>query len=431
MSEKLQEIELRSEEVQEILTRVPHWLIRWGNLLFLSLIIMFMFISWFIKYPDVIEADALISTRIPPQKEYAGATGKLKALLVRQNEQVTQNQLLAVIENTASYRDVYHLKSITDTTRLSNKSFFFPIDSIPALALGEIESAYAVFENDYLQYLINKELRPYSDEALAHAFSLAEQKTRLASLNHQKELNLLELDFKRKDMNRSDTLLKQGIVSDQDFENKKLAYLMAERALESMDMSISQLRETIRNAEKTSKTLEFGKIEKDLLLSRKVIQSFNQLKKSIHDWELRYVLKADRPGIVAFIEDWHENQIVNQGDLVFTLLPQDNSAFVAKLKTPSANFGKIRIGQRVNISLESYPEAEFGTIGAEITHISLIPNQDGVYLIDASLPYRLLTSYGKELDFKQDMQGKAEIITDNLRLTERFFFRLKKTFNEQ
>ncbi|GAB5525521.1 MAG: HlyD family efflux transporter periplasmic adaptor subunit [Roseivirga sp.] len=428
MSKKLQEIELRSEEVQEILTRIPHWLIRWGNVLFLSLILMFMFMSWFIKYPDLIEAEALITTVVPPQREYAQTSGQLEKLLVQKGERVTQDQLLAIIENTANYEDIYYLKAVIDTIRLSNKSFFFPIDSIPSLALGEIETAYAVFENDYLQYLINKELRPYSDEALAHAFSLAEQKTRLASLMHQKELNQLELSFKEKDLARSDTLLKQGIVSDQDYENKKLGYLVAERSLESMDMSISQLREAIRNAEKTSKTLEFGKVEKDLLLSRKVIQSFNQLKKSIRDWELRYVLKSERAGIVAFIEDWHENTIVNQGDLVFTVLSDENSAFVAKLKTPSTNFGKIKTGQTVNIKLESYPEAEFGTLGAVITNISLIPNKDGVYLIDARLPSKLITSYKSELDFKQDMRGSAEIITDNLRLTERFFFRLKKAF---
>ena len=56
MSEKnnLDNIELRSEEVQEILEKVPHWMIRWGNVLFLALIVLLLVISWFVKYPDVI-----------------------------------------------------------------------------------------------------------------------------------------------------------------------------------------------------------------------------------------------------------------------------------------------------------------------------------------------------------------------------------------
>ena len=48
------EIEIRSDEVQEILSAVPNWMIRWGITLIFGLIIMLVFISWFIKYPDII-----------------------------------------------------------------------------------------------------------------------------------------------------------------------------------------------------------------------------------------------------------------------------------------------------------------------------------------------------------------------------------------
>jgi len=71
----LKNIELRSEEVLEILTKVPHWMIRWGNVLFLVLILLLLFLSWFIKYPDIILSEAIITTQIPPQKEYAKTTG--------------------------------------------------------------------------------------------------------------------------------------------------------------------------------------------------------------------------------------------------------------------------------------------------------------------------------------------------------------------
>ena len=47
MPQNNQDIEIRSEEVQEILSFVPNWMIRWGNSLFLLLIIMLLFISWF------------------------------------------------------------------------------------------------------------------------------------------------------------------------------------------------------------------------------------------------------------------------------------------------------------------------------------------------------------------------------------------------
>lgn len=45
------------------------------------------------------------------------------------------------------------------------------------------------------------------------------------------------------------------------------------------------------------------------------------------------------------------NQTVNQGDLVFTIIPSENASYIAKLKTPAKNSGKIKVGQRVNIKL--------------------------------------------------------------------------------
>ena len=115
MPDQLEDIELRSEEVQEILTEVPHWMIRWGNVLFLAVIVMLLFISWFVKYPDIILSEAVVTTQIPPQKEYAKITGKLNAILVEDNQEVKNNAPLAIIENTANYKDVYKLISVKIT----------------------------------------------------------------------------------------------------------------------------------------------------------------------------------------------------------------------------------------------------------------------------------------------------------------------------
>jgi hypothetical protein len=99
------------------------------------------------------------------------------------------------------------------------------------------------------------------------------------------------------------------------------------------------------------------------------------------------------------------------------------------LKTPARNSGKIKIDQTVLINLENYPETEFGTLEGKINSISFTPTKDGYYLIDVSLPSKLITSYQKEIKFKQEMTGRAEIITEDLRLIDRFFYQLKGVFN--
>ncbi|WP_400078887.1 HlyD family secretion protein [Winogradskyella sp. R77965] len=431
MSEEnsIKDFEFRSEEVQEILSEVPHWMIRWGNVLFLSLILMLLFLSWFVKYPDIILSEAVITTQIPPQKEYAKITGKLDAILVEDNQSVQRNQPLAILENTANYRDIYRLKSVIDTITVDSKSFYFPIDSLPILFLGDIESQFALFENSYIQYKLNKDLEPFSNEAIANRYSISELNRRLKSLKAQRNINETELEFTENDLNRQKKLFEKGVISAQEFENKQLQYAQAERNYKNFESSISQIREAISRAHMTSKGTEINRTKEEMTLLKNTIQSFNQLKNAIKDWEQLYVLKSNINGNVSFLNFWNSNQTVNQGDLVFTIVPSENSSFIAKLKTPAQNSGKIKVGQNVNVKLENYPDTEFGVLNGKVKNISLIPDKEGLYFVDVELPKKLITSYNKEIDFKQEMRGSAEIITEDLRLIERFFYQFKSVLN--
>lgn len=426
MPEALNDIELRSEEVQDILSDVPHWMIRWGSTLFFALILMLLIISWFVKYPDIIEGEAIITTQVPPQKEYAKISGKIQNILVTDNQQVEKNTPLAIIENTANFKDVYTLKSVLEKVKSNNTSFYFPIDSLPVLFLGDIESDFALFENNYIQYTLNKKLQPFVNEETANKTSLSELNSRLISLKSQLELNKARLNFRKKDLERNKTLFEKGIVSAQNYENKQLEVLQSERDIKNIDLSISQIRQAISSAQNTSQGTEFNKAKEEMTLLKNVIQSFNQLKKALRDWEMRYALKSNINGKVTFLNFWDENQTVNQGDLVFTIIPTESTSFIAKLKVPSLNSGKIKIEQDVNIKLENYPDAEFGMLKGQVSNVSLIPDNNGLYSIDVSLPEKLITSYNKEIDFRQEMRGKAEIITEDLRLIERFFYQFKE-----
>jgi len=430
MSGLLEEIELRSEEVQEILTKVPHWMIRWGNVLFLFLILLLFALSWIIKYPDVVISEVILTTENPPQKEYAKVTGKIDTIFVSDSDNVSDQQPLAILENTANYKDVFFLKSIIDTIQIQKHSFYFPIDELPILFLGEIDAAYSTFETNYIQYVLNKELKPFTNVALANKTTTSELNRQLRNLRAQKVLHKQELEFKKKDLSRSQILFEKGVISEQNYETKQLEYLQAERIYKNMVSSISQLREAISNSENTSKGTEISSIREEKVLLKKVIQSFNQLQKSIKDWEIKYVLSSKMDGNVSFLNYWSENQTVNQGDLVFTIIPNVNSSFIAKLKTPAQNLGKVKVEQNVNIKLHNYPDYEFGVLKGTVTTISKISNKDGIYTTDVSLPETLITSYNKEIEFKQEMQGVAEIITEDLRLIERVFYQFKKIFKQ-
>ena len=423
------ELNIYSEGVRDVLSEPPSSIFRWGNTILLVFIVIVMFLSWLVKYPEIISARALLTTEIPPQKEYAKVTGKIDSLFVTNYQEVSKNQPLALIENTANYNDVVKLKSIIDTLKINRNSFYFPLDSLPMLFLGEIESSFSQFENSYIQYTLNKKSNSFKNNDLTNKFSLSQLRLRLSTLKNQKKLNKEELFFRKKDLNRSKVLFNKGIISEQEFENKKLEVLLAERNYKNIIVSILQTQENIStgNNRKEQNVIDNTRIEINLLKS--TIQSFDQLKKSVKDWELHYLFKSNIDGKVSFMKIWNKNQTINNGDFIFTIIPKENSNYIVKLQAPLRNSGKVKNGQVVNIRLSGYPDNEFGLLKGKVKEISLIPSSDGFYLIDVELPNKLITTYGIEIEFKQEMQGTAEIITEDLRLIERVFYQFRKIFN--
>lgn len=425
MPELNQDIELRSEEVQEILTKVPNWMIRWGNTLLLVLIIILLSISWFIKYPDVIDTQVMITTTNPPQKLYANSSGKFDVFFIQDNDTVKANTPIAIIENSALYKDVLFLKSITYSIDLDKAEFKFPINDLPPLILGEINASFSQFENNYSNYFMNIELKPFENDNNANRRAVSEAKRRLVNLIDQKRLSEGAYELRKTDFERDKLLFEKGVISKKEFDLKQFELLQLEQSLKALESSISQNREVISNSNRNLKGSTIENALKESQLIRNTIQSFNQLKKEIDDWEKRYVLKSDIDGQVTFLSVWDETQTVKVGDLIFTVIPIKERSYIGKIEAPATNSGKIRVQQKVQIQLSNFPADEYGELNGSIASIKPVPNQDGNYLIDVDIDKELITSYNKKIPFRQEMKGTAKIITEDLRLIERFFYQLK------
>ena len=421
------EIELRSEEVQEILTRVPHWMIRWGSVVVLIIVLSLFFVSWLVKYPDVITTQIVITTNTPPEKLVAKVSGKIEAILVNDKATVYENTPLAVIENSANYKDVFLLKSMVDTIAIDKNKF--PFEKLKMAQLGEVESYFAVFQKESIADDLNAKLQPYQVEGTAQSYESIELKERLRLLESQRSSNQAELVLQKSDLDRYEGLFKKGIIATQELEKHKLTYLQVERNYKSLLSTISQLKSAINELNKNSKTTQINESKENVNLERNVIQSFYGLKKAIRDWELNYVLRSSIEGKVSFLQLWAPNQTVNAGDNVFAVIPTNEKGYIGKVKAPAQNSGKIKINQLVNIRLANYPDREFGIIKGSIKAISLTPDKDGNVLIDVSLPKGLKTSYQKPIVFQQEMSGTADIITEDLRLLERLLYQFRDIFN--
>src|SRR5438270_13016148 len=98
-----------TDDMQDIITTVPSWILRWGITLFFCILALIIGLSALIRYPDVVNATLKISSPNSPKPIVAKIQGKLVKLLVKQNDDVTTGQSLAYIESTADHVQVINL----------------------------------------------------------------------------------------------------------------------------------------------------------------------------------------------------------------------------------------------------------------------------------------------------------------------------------
>ena len=426
MEELQDDLKIYSEEVRDVLSAPPKAIFKWGNTILLVFILLLLFLSWFIKYPDIIRAEVLITTQIPPEKLVAKTSGKIQAILIDDKTIVNESTPLAVIENAANYKDVFLLKAITDTISLSHSKF--PFEKLQAAQFGEIENSFAMFQKEYIASELNKQLQPYKVESSAQSFESKQLRERLQLLEGQKEINQSELKLLKTDVERYEKLFKKGIISAQEIEKQRLIYLQDEKNYKSLLSSISQLKSSINELNRSSKTTIINESTTSINLERSVMQSFYQLKKAIKDWELNYVFRSSVKGTVSFLQIWSENQTINAGENMFSIIPSTEKGYIGKVKAVAQNSGKLQIGQKVNIRLANYPDREFGVIEGKLKTISLTPDKEGNLLLNIELPNGLQTSYKKQINFQQEMTGTADIVTEDLRLLERLLYQFRDIF---
>ena len=114
MELKERAIEIRSEEIDEILGKTPVWILRRGLVLLLAIILSLVAGSWIFKYPDIISAPIIITTVNPPSPVIARSNGRITAFYVSDKQSVTAGEYLAVLENTSDIESIYrghHLDS--------------------------------------------------------------------------------------------------------------------------------------------------------------------------------------------------------------------------------------------------------------------------------------------------------------------------------
>ena len=422
------DIELRSEEVQEVLGAVPHWILR-GGITTLSVIVAVLIIgSWFFKYPDTIAATMTLTGETPPANIIAKTSGRIKEIYVKDNQQVATNEYLAVLENPASTNDMLLLRTnLEKLIQTADFALYFPQQE---LKLGTVQNIYTSFIRSLSSYQKFVELNYYPQKNKAIEERIAQHKQQYQNLERQQAIAEQQYVIAENLFQRDSLLYLQKVISQEEMERAKNNYLQNRLSLENsraslknLQIQISQLQESVLDTEQ-----QYAENENRLELELNTLAG--QLLNEINTWEMNFVLISPINGKVTFVGYWSINQNVTAGETVFTVIPEQKNNFVGKAQLPIMRSGKVKIGQAVNIRFLNYPDNEFGMVKGEVSNISLVPIND-FYMLEISLPNGLLTTYKKELPFSQEMTANIEIITEDMRLIERFVLPLKRLWKER
>lgn len=426
----LDNIELRSEGVQDILTRPPHWMVRWGNSIIFITLLMVLLMSYFIKYPEFVPAEIIVTSQNPPEKLEARTNSKIEKIFIRDHQLVKKGDVLMVLQSSADYKDVLKLKKMVDSIS-PNEIFRFPVHETSKLRLGELQGDYNSFAKAFQDEKLFTRLQPYAPENVAADQSISETRSRIATTRQQLQLERAKFELSRENYNRTQTLYNQGVVSKLELENERIKYIQAEQNLKNINISLSQMEEGIGNLNKTRSGIAINTQKDRINFSAQTLQLFEQLRKSLRQWEQNFLLISSTTGIASFQRFWGENQFVKAGDIILSVLPERKEAIVGRMNIPSTNSGKVKTGQKVLIKLDNYRFQEFGIVEGKVQNVALIPDDKGNYYVDVILPKGLKTSYNKNLPFDKELKGNAEIVTEDLRLIERFFYQFRKLLGYQ
>lgn len=422
----LDDIELRSESVQEVLSDPPAWIVRYGISILFVLIIVFVIGCWFIKYPDVITAKAVITSNYPPERLESKVNSRIVKLCISNSSLVKKETVIAILESTANFEDVLKLDKMVTAISSDYQGFCFPFKEMNNLQLGDIQSAFSLFHKAYVENELNQKLHPYSEEINAGKSSQNENIKRLSSLYEQQKLEKIKLNLSDIQYKRSLQLYDKGVISKYDLDIQKGNNLQAKQSYDQTNSAISQQKEAINQAKKQVIASQISQEKADVTTLTSLFQALDELKKSIHIWKQNYLFVATYDGIFRFQNSWKENQLIKTGDLFATILPENQGQYLGNLKVPLQNSGKIQINQKVLIKLNNFPYQEYGMLEGRIQSMSTITDKDGNYFIEVKMPKGLKTTYEKEIKFDKELTGSADIITDEMRLIERVFYQFRK-----
>ncbi|MGO1671153.1 MAG: HlyD family efflux transporter periplasmic adaptor subunit [Sphingobacterium sp.] len=432
-SQSVQNKDAQTEEITEIVERVPTSFSSYVLVIVSGIIICLLLFGFLIKYPDVVLGEISITGDVSPIDLVANTSGKIRLKDMKSLDQVNADEMIAWIENGTAPEIISQIDE-------SLLNFEFPLefargtyDSLAKdLNLGELSKPYSEFLVALKHLADFQDHKSFENQAMTFEKIFDIQQDALRNSKEKEILSQENLILSQTVLKRDSALFLRSILSQEELDQSKSKVNLSENEYKSAKASSSSILEQMSNTQNTINDYNTSGVERKQSLELEALLAYNALLDHIHEWEQKYLIKSPIVGKVQFLKFWREGQFVNSGESLFSIVPAENNT-VGQVILPIDGAGKIQVGQEVIVKLADFPYLEYGFIRGRVQSIPLISSKSSLrggqsldsYLVTVEFPMGMVTNYGSKIDFKFDIKGTAEIITNERKLIERFFDNLK------
>lgn len=429
--EEHEKIELRSDEVQEILGTPPRWIVRWGTtFIFMGIALLFA-ASFIVKYPDVVVVPLTITTFVEPVDVIAQKSGHLSKLLVKDNQSVDYGDILVVIQNPGKLDDVLLLDSLSFELQHYELEELLLFSPPSFLRVGNLQPTYSRFvqmfrdlSNDMASRYDLQKIKTLNNQIRSIKGSIAALEKKLQKADE-------EYQIADRQLKSAQNLYLKGLESKDIVERAGANRASFDKQIESIRTEIQERRVSITGIE--SQKINIG-VSSDEQRKKKYVdlqEAINKLRTDIGQWKETNLLLSPIEGKVSLSAEYRsEQQFIKMGDRVLSIVPKEGDRIIGKALLPSAGLGRININDKVIIRLDAYPYEEFGSVLGKLESMSAVPTKERFYPAKINLPNGLMTTFDNELRFDQQMTGIAEIISKDRKFIERILDQFLKLFRD-
>ncbi|MBI2279244.1 MAG: hypothetical protein HYU68_00915 [Bacteroidetes bacterium] len=299
--------QIRSDEVQEIISAVPSWMIRWGITLIFGLIVMLVTLSWFIKYPDIIFGNATLTTLEPPVKLVVKSSGKLTNILLADGSTVEKNQIIAEMENPVTQDGIEFLKNYTLEIREYLKS---SKNEFPLVTENHVFGAIQTSFNDLQKNLKDlQELKQnnFSIQKINNLRSKIVQYKKLVQISSF-QLELLKQELKNaEDKYKAEKQLhEKGYIAKMEFYKEETLLRQKQMDFENLKKAATEQQIALINLQQELNDAAFQYRESERTLTNNIQANLLEIENGIENWQQNYSFIAPTSGKLVWLEKIHQ-----------------------------------------------------------------------------------------------------------------------------